>query len=171
MTTTTNSNDNDGGISFDDTHDDNNSSADNDREDYIEQPQKPKRTITPHLQQQQRLETSLNNDSYHHHHEEDSLSSYPIVIDQRGESISFENDKSFVDPVPKRNMSNHLLAEHEAFKLRLVDEVLGDAADDKVPMEKVVMLIWQFRDDPQVVKFMTRFVAKVRFIFTLIKLG
>jgi hypothetical protein len=30
-------------------------------------------------------------------------------------------------------------------------------------MEKVVMLIWQFRDDPQVVRFMTRFVAKVRF--------
>lgn len=28
-------------------------------------------------------------------------------------------------------------------------------------MEKVVMIIWQFRDDPQVVKFMTRFVAKV----------
>jgi Phosphatidylinositol 3- and 4-kinase/PH domain len=27
-------------------------------------------------------------------------------------------------------------------------------------MEKVVMIIWQFRDDPQVVKFMTRFVSK-----------
>jgi hypothetical protein len=27
------------------------------------------------------------------------------------------------------------------------------------------MLIWQFRDDPQVVKFMTRFVAKVSLLF------
>jgi len=33
--------------------------------------------------------------------------------------------------------------------------------DNKVPMEKVVMLIWQFRDDPSVVTFMARFVAKV----------
>ena len=45
---------------------------------------------------------------------------------------------------------------------RLIDDVLGQDSGDKVPMEKVVMLIWQFRDDPQVVKFMTRFVAKVR---------
>ena len=44
---------------------------------------------------------------------------------------------------------------------RLIDEVLGQDSGDKVPMEKVVMLIWQFREDPQVVKFMTRFVAKV----------
>ena len=44
---------------------------------------------------------------------------------------------------------------------RLIDEVLGKDAGDKVPIEKVVMIIWQFRDDPQVVKFMTRFVAKV----------
>jgi phosphatidylinositol 4-kinase len=29
-------------------------------------------------------------------------------------------------------------------------------------MEKVVMLIWQFRDDPSVVQFMAQFVAKVR---------
>jgi len=28
-------------------------------------------------------------------------------------------------------------------------------------MEKVVMLIWQFRDDPAVVTFMARFMAKV----------
>ena len=61
-------------------------------------------------------------------------------------------------------MSKHLKEEHEAFKARLIDEVLGEGAvaSDKVPMEKVVMIIWQFRDDPQVVKFMTRFVAKVR---------
>ena len=46
-------------------------------------------------------------------------------------------------------------------KTRLIDEVLGQDSGDKVPIEKVVMLIWQFREDPQVVKFMTRFVAKV----------
>lgn len=45
---------------------------------------------------------------------------------------------------------------------RLVEEVLGQDAGDKVPMEKVVMLIWQFRDDPSVVTFMARFMAKVR---------
>lgn len=46
---------------------------------------------------------------------------------------------------------------------RLIEEVLGpDTRADRVPMEKVVMIIWQFREDPQVVKFMTRFVAKVR---------
>lgn len=45
---------------------------------------------------------------------------------------------------------------------RLISEVLGKDAGDKVPIEKVVMIIWQFRDDPQVVKFMTRFVGKVR---------
>jgi len=42
----------------------------------------------------------------------------------------------------------------------LVEEVLGPNSGDKVPMEKVVMIIWQFRDDPQVVTFMTRFVSK-----------
>jgi hypothetical protein len=45
---------------------------------------------------------------------------------------------------------------------RLVDEVLGQDSGDKVPMEKVVMLLWQFRCDPTVVTFMARFVAKVR---------
>jgi hypothetical protein len=29
-------------------------------------------------------------------------------------------------------------------------------------MEKVMMLLWQFRDDPSVVQFMAQFVAKVR---------
>jgi hypothetical protein len=46
-----------------------------------------------------------------------------------------------------------------------VDDVLGEGAGDKVPMEKVVMLIWQFRDDPAVVTFMARFMAKVRLSF------
>jgi len=48
----------------------------------------------------------------------------------------------------------------------LVDEVLGhdvdSASSNKVPMDKVVMLLWQFRHDPAVVTFMARFVAKVR---------
>mmetsp|Transcript_28768 Transcript_28768/g.81140 ORF Transcript_28768/g.81140 Transcript_28768/m.81140 type:complete len:1026 (-) Transcript_28768:71-3148(-) len=66
----------------------------------------------------------------------------------------------YEDPVPANQMSSHLKSKHEAFKARLIDDVLGTRADDKVPMEKVVMLIWQFRDDPQVVKFMTKFVAK-----------
>lgn len=43
----------------------------------------------------------------------------------------------------------------------LVDDVLGHNAGDKVPMEKVVMLLWSFRDDPSVVKFMAQFVSKV----------
>mmetsp|Transcript_20823 Transcript_20823/g.60616 ORF Transcript_20823/g.60616 Transcript_20823/m.60616 type:complete len:1047 (-) Transcript_20823:479-3619(-) len=48
---------------------------------------------------------------------------------------------------------------HEDFKNRLVDDVLGKEAG-RVPMEKVVMLLWQFRDDPAVVQFMAQFVAK-----------
>jgi hypothetical protein len=43
-----------------------------------------------------------------------------------------------------------------------VNEVFGKESHGKVPMEKVTMLIWQFRDDPSVVQFMARFVAKVR---------
>eukprot|EP00980_Cylindrotheca_fusiformis_P029020 scaffold22696_cov118-Cylindrotheca_fusiformis.AAC.14 len=57
-------------------------------------------------------------------------------------------------------MSDHLQSQHEAFKARLISDVLGKDSGDKVPIEKVVMIIWQFRDDPQVVKFMTRFVGK-----------
>lgn len=43
----------------------------------------------------------------------------------------------------------------------LVEEVLGSESSDKVPMEKVVMLLWQFRDDPSVITFMARFISKV----------
>ncbi len=85
--------------------------------------------------------------------------------DLRGDSISAgigNTVTSFNDPVSSRNMSSHLIADHESFRKRLIDDVLGNDAGDKVPMEKVVMLIWQFRDDPAVVRFMTRFVAKVR---------
>lgn len=52
-------------------------------------------------------------------------------------------------------------AEQESFRARMIDEVLGNNNNGKVPMEKVVLIIWQFRDDPQVRNFMTRFVAKV----------
>ena len=55
--------------------------------------------------------------------------------------------------------------EQERFRAKMIEEVLGNDNNGKVPMEKVVLIIWQFRDDPQVVKFMTRFVAKVRFFF------
>jgi hypothetical protein len=50
------------------------------------------------------------------------------------------------------------------FDYRLIDDVLGETSGDRVPIEKVMMIIWQFRDDPQVVKFMTRFVAKVGYL-------
>ncbi|GKY98038.1 hypothetical protein MPSEU_000761900 [Mayamaea pseudoterrestris] len=49
---------------------------------------------------------------------------------------------------------------HEEFRNRLVDDVLGQDTSDAVAMEKVVMLIWSFRDDPAVVTFMARFIAK-----------
>jgi len=54
----------------------------------------------------------------------------------------------------------HARKEDEDFQKKLIDEVLGKDAGDKVSMEKVVMIIWQFRDDKDVIKFMTRFVCK-----------
>jgi hypothetical protein len=42
-----------------------------------------------------------------------------------------------------------------------VNDVFGKD-QDRVQMEKVMMLLWQFRDDPTVVQFMAQFVAKVR---------
>jgi len=48
--------------------------------------------------------------------------------------------------------------EDEAFKTSLVDDVFGKDSQGRVQMEKVTMLIWQFRDDPDVVNFMARFV-------------
>ena len=51
---------------------------------------------------------------------------------------------------------------HEEFKNQLVHDVFGRDNKGRVPMEKVVMLIWQFRDDPAVVQFMAQFVGKVR---------
>jgi hypothetical protein len=85
--------------------------------------------------------------------------------DLRGESFSGgigTNSASFEGPAPCRKMSSPMLVDDEDFRKQLIDEVLGKDAGDKVPMEKVVMIIWQYRDDPTVVRFMTRFVAKVR---------
>lgn len=48
-----------------------------------------------------------------------------------------------------------------------MNDVFGSDNQGKVPMEKVVMLIWQFRDDPNVVKFMAQFVAKVGTMISL----
>ena len=59
------------------------------------------------------------------------------------------------------NMTDAQKKEHDAFCKKLIDEVLGKDAGDKVPMEKVMMIIWQFREDKDVIKFMTRFVSKV----------
>lgn len=49
---------------------------------------------------------------------------------------------------------------HEEFKNQLVHDVFGRDNKGRVPMEKVAMLIWQFRNDPSVVDFMAQFVAK-----------
>lgn len=49
--------------------------------------------------------------------------------------------------------------------VRLVRDVFGKDNEGKVPIEKVIMLIWIFRDDPTVVKFMAQFVAKVKSLF------
>jgi len=48
----------------------------------------------------------------------------------------------------------------DEFKTRLVNDVFGKDNDGKVPMEKVMLLIWKFRDDPVVVQFMAQFVTK-----------
>lgn len=68
----------------------------------------------------------------------------------------------FKDPVSVNEMSSHLKNDLEAFKAKLVDEVFTKDNGDSVPIAKVVMLIWHYRDDPKVVTFMTRFVAEVR---------
>ena len=55
------------------------------------------------------------------------------------------------------------IRKHEEFKNQLVHDVFGRDNKGRVPMEKVTMLIWQFRDDPAVVQFMAQFVARVSF--------
>lgn len=99
------------------------------------------------------ITVSNRNGTYNNGNIDDKDASVPFVV-EGSESHTFQ------DPVPARNMSTHLKNEHETFKQKLVEEVLGPSSGDRVPMEKVVMIIWQFRDDPQVVTFMTRFVSK-----------
>lgn len=48
----------------------------------------------------------------------------------------------------------------ESFLFRLVEDVFGKENKGRVPMDKVMMLIWQFRDDPSVVEFMAQFVTR-----------
>jgi phosphatidylinositol 4-kinase len=45
--------------------------------------------------------------------------------------------------------------------LRLIEEVFGETSEGQpVPMDKVILLLWQSRDDPRVVGFMTRFLTR-----------
>lgn len=64
---------------------------------------------------------------------------------------------------PQLSSSSPAFRKHEEFKNQLVHDVFGRDNRGRVPMEKVTMLIWQFRDDPAVVQFMAQFVARVRF--------
>ena len=64
-----------------------------------------------------------------------------------------------------RSKSTTIKKANEEFKNQLVHDVFGRDNKGRVPMEKVAMLIWQFRDDPAVVQFMAQFVAKVSYIF------
>jgi len=52
------------------------------------------------------------------------------------------------------------LSDEDEFKSKLVADVFGADNKGRVPMDKVMMLIWQFRDDPSVVNFMSQFVTK-----------
>jgi len=61
---------------------------------------------------------------------------------------------------PRALPSTNAKKKHEEFKNQLVHDVFGRDNKGRVPMEKVAMLIWQFRDDPAVVHFMAQFVAK-----------
>lgn len=62
-------------------------------------------------------------------------------------------------------------SKHEEFKNQLVHDVFGRDNKGRVPMEKVAMLIWQFRTDPAVVQFMAQFVAKVCSVYIYIIVG
>lgn len=95
---------------------------------------------------------------------------------QRGDSIDqsneFENSSAVLNKPATTSTTSYWtkknkmaspqeLQQKEAFQKKLIDEVLGKDAGDKVSMEKVMMILWQFRDDKDVIKFMTRFVCKV----------
>jgi hypothetical protein len=64
----------------------------------------------------------------------------------------------------KLSYATPAMRKHEEFKNQLVHDVFGRDNKGRVPMEKVTMLFWQFRDDPAVVQFMAQFVARVRFV-------
>jgi phosphatidylinositol 4-kinase len=68
---------------------------------------------------------------------------------------------SALTPRKKPTMTEELeRKKDDDFRKTLIDEVLGKDDGDKVSMEKVMMIIWQFREDKDVIKFMTRFVTK-----------
>ena len=109
-----------------------------------------------------------------------SNTNYSIAEEDKPESDDDLIDLQREDSIPQISNTNNSLAQYyykyktskmaeehaqkedEDFQKKLIDEVLGKDAGDKVSMEKVVMIIWQFRDDKDVIKFMTRFVCKVR---------
>ena len=53
---------------------------------------------------------------------------------------------------------------HESFKQSLVNDVFGAAHNNKhsnrIPMDKVTLLIWLYRTDPELVTFITDFLAQ-----------
>ena len=76
------------------------------------------------------------------------------------------NTNSAAKPQHKAKQQSYAspsIRKHEEFKNQLVHDVFGRDNKGRVPMEKVTMLIWQFRDDPAVVQFMAQFVARVSF--------
>jgi phosphatidylinositol 4-kinase len=67
--------------------------------------------------------------------------------------------KLFLTLVVTHIFSKHLFDPLLYFH-RLVADVFGKDNKGKVPMDKVMMLIWKFRDDPSVVRFMAQFVTR-----------
>lgn len=123
----------------------------------------------PKSQQRHQLSQALSSEF------EDPSSEFYFLA-QRGDSIAQSNEFENSSATPnkpaatsttsywtKKNKmaSPQELQQKEAFQKKLIDEVLGKDAGDKVSMEKVMMILWQFRDDKDVIKFMTRFVCKV----------
>lgn len=64
-------------------------------------------------------------------------------------------------PSSSSSLQRYLLSTTITAYHSLVDDVFGKDNQGKVQIEKVVMLIWQFRDDHSVVAFMAQFVSKV----------
>lgn len=93
----------------------------------------------------------------------------PVKPSKSSSTASHPNPPSTdVSPRVDTNISNSGAStkkKHEEFKNQLVHDVFGRDNKGRVPMEKVTMLIWQFRNDPAVVNFMAQFVAKVRCLF------